>query len=142
MQGLIILNDTGMREPSPPWDIEDNVDGSSTVMAGPSEPLGDGLGESAPPLAQMNSACLAAVEAGTPETGDQPTDDPIRKSTPSTLSDDADDTAVSEVGLVKRQGRANTRKRPISKGADSEDREMSEEGHDSRRRSRKSARLA
>ena len=141
---MIILDDTGVREPSPPWDIEEPVAGSSTIVVGQSEHPGDDVNGGPPPLSQLKAGSSTVVEGGPPEMGDQPVGGPDRKSTPSTLSDDAEDTTVLDIGPAKRQGRvgANTRKRLNSKGGDSEDRETSEEGQDAKRRPRKSARLA
>ena len=66
------------------------------------------------------------------------------KSTPSTLSDDADDVIAAELGLGKRQGRGSTgtKKRPQSREGESEEQDMWDEGHDTKRKPRKSARLA
>ena len=66
------------------------------------------------------------------------------KGTPSTLSDDADDggIATAEAGPRQTCGGNAAKKRPGSKGIDSEGHETSEDGQDAKRKPRKSARLA
>ena len=66
------------------------------------------------------------------------------KGTPSTLSDDADDGEIATAEATPRQTRGGNaaKKRPGSKGVESEGHETSEDGQDAKRKPRKSARLA
>ena len=66
------------------------------------------------------------------------------KGTPSTLSEDLEDPALSdgEVSPPLDRSKGSSRKRPALKAIESESREPSEDGQDTKRKPRKSARLA
>ena len=130
------------RPESPPW----NMDGDCFILSPADRGADhnhddDGEGRP-PPLSQAKALRLEEEEAVGLGTEARAPEVVAGKSTPSTMSDDAEDDAGS--GASKRQDRAGgkSKKRTIPKGVEAEEQEMSEEGHDSRRKPRKSARLA
>ena len=132
----------GVRE-SPPWDLEDRCgapSGSGEIEPGARvENIDDGP----PPLSQVkisrSEGCVAdAGGAGVPSV-----EGLGGKSTPSTLSDEVDDGYKTDSGAGKSADRGGiaSKKRPSSKGGESEEHDGSEEGRDTKRKPRKSARL-
>ena len=129
---------------SPPWDLEDKCEEPSTISGVGTRALGleDGVGRL--PLLQDP---VVKVEEDTAYRGDSVSQ--IKevvggKSTPSTLSDNADEEGVVEQASGKLSGQSDavSKKRAGPKGRDVEEAETSEEGQDLKRKPRKSARLA
>ena len=132
------------RTGTPRWDIEDDCAGPSYVVRGVVDVIGEDDEIGPLPLSQGKVAEAIVTESGAPGSEARQDGNVGGKSTPSTLSDDADDVTGAEVGLGRRQGRSgsSTKKRPQSRGGDSEEQETYEDGHDTKRKPRKSARLA
>ena len=129
---------------SPPWDIEDKFESSSTVgevgLHAPAEE--DEVGP--PPVSQVRPEKAEAAYASGCESVLQSNEAIGGKSTPSTLSDNADEEGVGDHATGKLLGGSGvaSKKRIGSKGRDLEEQEASEEGQDVKRKPRKSARLA
>ena len=97
-----------------------------------------------PPLSQAKAVGTSTMDRGAAGPEVQAVARTAGVTTPSTLSDDAASISALEPESPKRQGKAGSRvgKRPTSRGGDSEGHETSEEGQDTKKRPRKSARLA
>lgn len=132
------------RAGSPRWDIEDECAGPSYVGHGVVDVIGEDDEMGPLPLSQGKGARAVVAETEAPGSETRHDGNAGGKSTPSTLSDDADDVIATELGLGKRSGRggSSTKKRPQSRGGDSEEQETCEDGQDTKRKPRKSARLA
>ena len=131
------------RASSPPWDIEDECAGPSSAIGGVGGLIGEDSEEGPPPLSQEKVVGVIVSDTAKPgiEVGHE--GGTGGKATPSTLSDDAEDAGTVGSDAEKRQGRGSigTKKRRNSKDGDSEEHEARDEGHDTKRKPRKSARL-
>ena len=132
------------RTGSPLWDIEDECAGPSSAVSGIVGLIGEDGEEGPPPLSQGKAIGVIVRDAATPGAEAGHEEGTGGKATPSTLSDDGDDVSIVGPGAERRQGRGNigSKKRTNSKDGDSEEHGVHDEGHDTKRKPRKSARLA
>lgn len=129
---------------SPRWEIEDEFLGPLSAIHGIVGASGEDGEEVLPPLSQGEAVRAIVGDTATSGKEGQHERGTDGKATPSTLSDDADDAGTVGPGIDKRQGRGGLgmKKRMNSKDGESEEQETHDEGHDAKRKPRKSARLA
>lgn len=140
----VAICDSAERRESPPWDIEDNESAPSAIDPSRARlPFDDAEG-GPPPLSQLTAPTLVSGGPSEYGLGIPFTGGPGGKSTPSTLSDDVGEGDDGNVGVAKGrgQGTSTAKKRTSSKGGESEEHDTPDEGLDTKRKPRKSARLA
>lgn len=155
MSKPIVSDNPAVRVESPPWDMTDECWALSPVDHKPPASAGGEGDGSPPPLSQMRAIGPVAIVPGVGGADTQSMEPIGGKSTPSTISEspsERDETALGgdtsrgEVAMEgsKRDDRqaGKARKRTSARGGDLDDLEVSEEGQDTKRRPRKSARLA
>ena len=132
------------RAGSPLWDIEDECAGPSSAVSGIVGLIGEDGEEGPPPLSQGKAIGVIVRDAATPGAEAGHEEGTGGKATPSTLSDDADDAGAVGPDAEKRPriGGFGAKKRMNSKDGDPDGQETQDEGHDAKRKPRKSARLA
>lgn len=151
-QGFLASDDRPARVESPPWDMADDCLAPSPIdhkMASGAGGEGDG---SPPPSSQLRTTGSAIAVPVASGADTQPVEAVGRKSTPSTISDSVSErdevipggASERDEGASKRDDRqgGKAKKRAMAKGGDSEELDALEESQDTKRRPRKSARLA
>ena len=128
------------RSESPPWEIERSSFANRDEAESRAEDCETGL----PPTSQSAVASLGVGDSAARSVEQESVEVVEEKGTPSTLSDEADDckAATAETAPRLTRGGSSVKKRPGSKGVESEGHETSEDGQDARPKPRKSARLA
>ena len=132
------------RASSPPWDLEGECAGPSSTVGGAGGLIGEDGEEGPPLLSQVKAVGSIASDTAKPGTEIGHEGGTGGKATPSTLSDDVEDAGTVGSDAEKRQGTSSigAKKRRNSKDGDSEEHEARDEGQDTKRKPRKSARLA
>lgn len=144
VQGRPVATSGVARAGSLPWDIEDEFAGSSSAVRGIMGACGEDSEDGPPPLSQGEALGAIVSDSATSGKGVQHEGGTGGKTTPSTLSDDADDAGAVGPDAEKRPriGGFGAKKRMNSKDGDPDGQETQDEGHDAKRKPRKSARLA